>query len=89
MLDGISKYSIYRVGVWAMQDWAKYCGKPAPVPHRRVVRPLPMREPPVTIPEMLATYRAIAPRCAPGFAWVLRDIMARCAANVREPGEEG
>jgi hypothetical protein len=72
-----------------MVDWrgGPPTGKARVVYRRRMVPA--MHEPPVTIAEMLATYRAVAPRCAPGFAYVLRDIMARCAANVREPGEDG
>jgi hypothetical protein len=77
-----------------MVDWR---GGPPTGKARRVRPPRAMRlpEPPVTIAEMRATYCAIAPRCAPLFAAVLRDIMVRCVEGNREllferqPGEDG
>ena len=78
----------------AMQDWQKFGGMPPPPPARRRRAVGPERhEPPVTIAEMLATYRAVAPRCSPLFRAVLCDIMARCVEGqrdlLRDVGEEG
>jgi hypothetical protein len=71
-----------------MRDWRGGPPTGRVVPFQRPVVPERV-EPPVTIAEMVATYRAVAPRCAPTFAAVLRDIMVRCVAGMREPGSDG
>ena len=77
-----------------MQDWKPFDahGRPPPPPPKRrmvVVRRLDPHDPPVTVAEMVETYRQVLPRCSPFFAYVLRDLMARCAAGARDIGEEG
>ena len=75
-----------------MQDWTRFTADgrpPLPQVKRRMVRRLDPHDPPVTVAEMVETYRAVLPRCSPFFAYVLRDLMARCAAGARETGEEG
>jgi hypothetical protein len=48
-----------------------------------------MREPPVTDAQMAQTLREVLPHCSPLFAHVLREVAARIARRIREPGEEG